>query len=175
MRHVHTAPIVAVSLALVASTVALPATTTSTLRTAAADSWTVYVFDESGNFVGRQNVDHPLADGSRWACRKGGGCKPCEACHSTTQLGDRAYMLTYDARRHSTTHYPRLTIALSSGQSVAWGSRATLHMRNTELVIANSAGGKEVMRFPAGSVALRDLQGAARLVLIPPNLAPRIP
>lgn len=84
-------------------------------------------------------------------------------------------MVTYEGKRHTTTHYPRLAVSLSSGQSFGWGRVATLRRRDTSLVITNGTGSKDVMIFPPGSHALRDLQGAARLVLLPPNLAPRLP
>ncbi|HEX4934293.1 MAG TPA: hypothetical protein VFV33_13980 [Gemmatimonadaceae bacterium] len=176
MPHAHPARTVANAVALAAMTLALSAVAGAPkLHAIAENYWIVYLYDESGNYQGRRNVEHPLADGSRWACRGERNCRPCEACHTATQLGDRRYTATYDVKRHQTEHYPRLAISLAAGQSVAWGASAALRNRDTELVITNAAGTKDVMVFPAGSLALRDPRGAARLVLLPPNLAPRLP
>lgn len=175
MAHALPARMITVAVGLAALTLVLSAARTTPPPSTAADPWIVYVFDESGNYQGRGTVDHPLADGSRWACRRGGGCSPCVACHTTSQTEDRTYVARYDNSRHKTVHYPRLAVSLSPGQSVAWGRGASLRKRNTEFVITNSDGSKDVMLFPAGSLVLRDPQGTARLVLLPQNLAPRLP
>jgi hypothetical protein len=139
-----------------------------------------YVMNADGTYSGKKNtITGGDTNGTHYSCSPTSGglnCNACGQCHTSTQVQSKTYTARYDWKRHATLYFPKLVANLPYGRRIAWGDRAMIAYRNTEVVVTSRDRlPVDLVIFPAGSKIVLNPAGRASFVALPPTGEPTVP